>query len=87
MIDEIEAIPFADVVSWDMKISADKIGIPTPSFCRILERGRKKICIAIIHGYAIKICGCRKKNTLVLYFYQIYYGNTSRRCIVSSHRW
>jgi predicted DNA-binding protein (UPF0251 family) len=64
MMDEIEAINLADVEWWDMKASAEKMWISAPTFCRVLESGRKKMWTAILHGYAIKICPCQKRDKL-----------------------
>lgn len=65
MMDEITAIHLADVEWWDMKPSAEKMWISAPTFCRVLESGRKKLWTAILNWYAIKICSCKskKKNT------------------------
>lgn len=62
MMDEIEAINLADVEWFDMKLSAEKMWISAPTFCRILANARKKIWTAIINWYSIKICDCSNNN-------------------------
>jgi len=56
MPDEFEAVKIADVDEFDMKSWAKKMWISAPTFCRILSNARRKIWLAIINWFAIKIC-------------------------------
>jgi len=66
MMDEIESINLADVEWLDMKVSAKKMWISAPTFCRILASARKKIWTAILYGYSIKVCSWVEKDNKLL---------------------
>ncbi len=53
--DELEAIKLADYDGLKHEEGAEKMKISRATFGRILEKGRRKIAEAIIHGKAIKI--------------------------------
>lgn len=53
--EEVEAIKLYEVDELDQKAAALEMGVSQPTFARILGSANKKIAIAIINGYAIKI--------------------------------
>jgi uncharacterized protein len=54
-LDELEALRLADYLALSHEEGATKMKISRATFGRILERARKKVTDAILHGKAIKI--------------------------------
>jgi hypothetical protein len=56
-LDELEAIRLADLQGLNQSDVSDRMGISRATVGRILERGRRKIADALIHGKALKLEG------------------------------
>jgi len=61
-LDEVEALRLKDYLGLDQAESANKMGVSTSTFQRILESAHKKIAEAIYQGQAIKIFRKEVKN-------------------------
>lgn len=53
--EEIEAIQLMSLLNMYQEDAAKKMNVSRPTFARIIKNARKKIAMALIHGYNIKI--------------------------------
>jgi predicted DNA-binding protein (UPF0251 family) len=54
-LDEVEALRLADLESLYQAEAAERMGVSRQTFANIVERARKKVADAIIHGKALRI--------------------------------
>jgi predicted DNA-binding protein (UPF0251 family) len=54
-VDELEALRLADFKGLSHKEAGILMNVSRPTFGRILERARKKVADALVHGKAIRI--------------------------------
>ena len=56
-LDEVEALRLADGMGLYQEEAAERMNISRPTFSRIIERARKKVADALLHGKALRIEG------------------------------
>lgn len=56
-LDELEALRLADLEGDMQEEAATKMNVSRPTFGRILERARRTVADALLHGKAIRIAG------------------------------
>ena len=56
-LDEVEALRLADLAGLYQEQAAERMRISRPTFARIIERARRKVADALVHGKAIRIEG------------------------------
>jgi len=54
-LDEVEALRLADLEALYQAEAAERMGVSRQTFAAIVERARRKVADAIIHGKALKI--------------------------------
>ena len=54
-LDEVEALRLADLEALYQAEAAERMGVSRQTFANIVERARRKVADAIIHGKALKI--------------------------------
>ena len=56
-LDELEALRLVDFEALSHEEAGDKMGISRGTIGRLLEKGRKTVVDALIHGRALRIAG------------------------------
>lgn len=62
-LDEVEALRLADLESLYQAEAAERMGVSRQTFANIVERARRKVADAIIHGKALKIALGKEAST------------------------
>lgn len=88
-VEELEAMRLKDIEGLTQQESADKMGVSRQTFQNIIDKGRKKVAIALTEGKAIHINGgnyafnfCKLKCESCNETYDINYMRDKKTCPV-----